>query len=44
MRLDKKASAAGLKVVLIRSIGNAAVVQAPDEDVLHAVLEAELAA
>jgi 3-dehydroquinate synthase len=42
MRLDKKASAAGLKLVLLRSIGEGTVVAAPHGDLLLSVLEAEL--
>jgi 3-dehydroquinate synthase len=43
MRGDKKADRAGLKLVLIRAIGDAVVARAPAEDLLRAVLAEQLA-
>ena len=42
MRGDKKADRAGLKLILIRAIGNAVVARAPDLDALRAVLAEQL--
>jgi 3-dehydroquinate synthase len=42
MRGDKKADRAGLKLVLIRSLGEAVVARAPPEDTLRAVLAEQL--
>lgn len=42
MRLDKKASARGLSLVLLDEIGKGIVLPAPDHDVLHGVLDTEL--
>jgi 3-dehydroquinate synthase len=42
MRGDKKADRAGLKLILIRALGEAVVARAPGEDVLRAVLAEQL--
>ena len=42
MRGDKKADRAGLKLILIRALGDAAVTRAPAEDKLRAVLAEQL--
>jgi 3-dehydroquinate synthetase len=42
MRGDKKADSAGLKLVLIRALGEAAVTRSPPEDTLRAVLAEQL--
>jgi len=44
MNLDKKASAQGLKMVLLESIGKGVVVPAPAESVLKNVIQTQLAA
>ncbi|RPI60713.1 MAG: 3-dehydroquinate synthase, partial [Lysobacterales bacterium] len=42
MRGDKKADRSGLKLILIRSLGNAVVARSPTEDTLRAVLAEQL--
>jgi 3-dehydroquinate synthase len=42
MRGDKKADQAGLKLILIKALGNAAVTRAPAEETLRAVLAEQL--
>jgi 3-dehydroquinate synthase len=42
MRGDKKADRAGLKLILVRALGDAAVTRAPAEDKLRAVLAEQL--
>jgi 3-dehydroquinate synthase len=42
MRGDKKADRVGLKLILIRSLGDAVVTRSPSEDVLRAVLAEQL--
>jgi 3-dehydroquinate synthetase len=42
MRGDKKADRSGLKLILIRALGEAVVARAPAEDTLRAVLAEEL--
>lgn len=44
MRLDKKAAAAGLKLILLEEIGRARIVPSPGEDALRPILEQVLAA
>ncbi len=44
MRMDKKASAEGLKLVLIKQIGEGVITPSPEEDVLRDVIETQLAA
>lgn len=44
MNLDKKASAQGLKMVLLESIGKGVLVPAPAESVLRSVIQTQLAA
>jgi 3-dehydroquinate synthetase len=43
MQLDKKMTKSGLKLVLLESIGDASVTDAPDGATLRRVLEAQLA-
>jgi 3-dehydroquinate synthase len=43
MRGDKKADRSGLKLILIRALGEAVVTRSPSEDVLRAVLAEQLA-
>ena len=42
MRGDKKADRSGLKLILIRALGEAVVTRSPSEDVLRAVLAEQL--
>ena len=42
MRGDKKADRSGLKLILIRALGEAVVTRAPAEDTLRAVLAEHL--
>ena len=42
MRGDKKADRAGLKLILIRALGNAVVARPPAQDTLSAVLAEQL--
>jgi 3-dehydroquinate synthase len=42
MRGDKKADSAGLRLILIRAVGEAVVTRAPAEDTLRAVLAEQL--
>lgn len=44
MRMDKKASASGLKLVLLRQIGEGVIEPAPEESLLKDVIETQLAA
>ncbi len=44
MRMDKKASASGLKLVLLRQLGEGVIEPAPDESLLKGVIETQLAA
>jgi 3-dehydroquinate synthase len=44
MRMDKKASAAGLNLVLLRQIGEGVITPAPDDTLLRNVIEKQLAA
>ena len=44
MRMDKKASASGLKLVLLRQIGKGVIEPSPEESLLKGVIEAQLAA
>ena len=42
MQLDKKADKSGLKLILLRGIGEAVVTRAPERNVLRSVLGARL--
>jgi len=44
MRMDKKASADGLNLILLRQIGEGVIAPAPDESLLRGVIETQLAA
>jgi 3-dehydroquinate synthetase len=44
MQLDKKTGSKGLRIILLRALGQGTVVTAPERDILHAGIERQLKA